>query len=218
MENCPLCGASFDNISKWGIRKFCSRKCANTRTHTPETKMQISKSVSEAFRKTDSNVLELRYKKVASSLAKPKLYCNCGKHISHTNKHKMCLGCYHSSDIAKENSAHYSKNYSKKYVTDSCGTKHFLMSSLEILYYEYLTKNNILWEKPKFITYTDDIGKLHKYTPDFYLVESCEYVEIKGYWWPNDKVKMAHVITQNSDLKFKILMRKDLINLMRDES
>ena len=56
-----------------------------------------------------------------------------------------------------------------------------------------LTKMNIGWIKLKMnnqsLLYIKD-GKEHKYTPDFYLPKENIYLEIKGYWWGDDKRKM----------------------------
>lgn len=41
----PSCGKTFDPVSKWGLKKFCSRKCANARVHSPETKKKIGEGV-----------------------------------------------------------------------------------------------------------------------------------------------------------------------------
>jgi hypothetical protein len=35
--NCPKCNVEFDNYSKWGVKKFCSRKCSNSRNFSAET-------------------------------------------------------------------------------------------------------------------------------------------------------------------------------------
>lgn len=39
---CPKCGVGFDNYSKWGPKKFCSRKCANSREQTDKANRQRS--------------------------------------------------------------------------------------------------------------------------------------------------------------------------------
>jgi endogenous inhibitor of DNA gyrase (YacG/DUF329 family) len=44
-DKCPKCGESFDPIGKWGRKKFCSRRCANGKVHSVETKQKISKSM-----------------------------------------------------------------------------------------------------------------------------------------------------------------------------
>lgn len=33
---CPKCGCTFNNYSKWGLKKFCSRACANYREATAQ--------------------------------------------------------------------------------------------------------------------------------------------------------------------------------------
>jgi len=44
--SCPKCNKEFDNFSKWGLKKFCSRKCANSREQTSEIKERKSKKLS----------------------------------------------------------------------------------------------------------------------------------------------------------------------------
>ena len=38
-----------------------------------------------------------------------------------------------------------------------------------------------------------------------------EYIEIKGYYWPSDKIKMDLVINQNPNLRIKILFEDDIV-------
>jgi len=45
MMNCPKCNSLFDEKSKWGIKKFCSRSCANSRIRTEEIKLSVSKAL-----------------------------------------------------------------------------------------------------------------------------------------------------------------------------
>ena len=89
----------------------------------------------------------------------------------------------------------------------------WLLSSLEIQYFEYLEKNNTEWVKPQYISYSTPDGKTHRYFSDFFLTQSNEYVEVKGYYWPTDKVKMKLVIEQNPSLYIKILFKEDIDNL-----
>jgi hypothetical protein len=43
IKNCPKCGIEFESISKWGDeRKFCSRKCANSKIMKEEQKQKLS--------------------------------------------------------------------------------------------------------------------------------------------------------------------------------
>ena len=101
---------------------------------------------------------------------------------------------------------------------DSNGEEALLMSSMEIEYYNYLVANSINWSKPKSLRYVDNIGKLHWYKPDFYLIDTQEIIEIKGHWWNNDKIKMQWVIEQNPTAKIKIIMKNDLKEIVGGKS
>ena len=48
---CPKCGKEFDDYSKWGPKKFCSRQCANSRVRTDEIKNKISNGVKKHIEK-----------------------------------------------------------------------------------------------------------------------------------------------------------------------
>ena len=53
-------------------------------------------------------------------------------------------------------------------------------------------------------------NKLRRYTPDFYLVDTCEYVEIKGYKTEKDDAKWCQF---PKDKTLKILVEYDLKQL-----
>ena len=42
IKNCEKCGVNFDAFSKWGEKRFCSRKCANSRIFSEESKLKKS--------------------------------------------------------------------------------------------------------------------------------------------------------------------------------
>lgn len=63
-----------------------------------------------------------------------------------------------------------------------------------------LNENNILWSRGTPFLYKIN-GKERRYTPDFYLKEHDIFIEIKGFWWGNDKEKMIAVLKQNPILK-----------------
>lgn len=62
----------------------------------------------------------------------------------------------------------------------------------ELNYAKWLDKNQIKWQRCKEsfeYVYGD---KKRRYTPDFYLIESDEYIEIKGYKTEKDDAKWQH--------------------------
>jgi len=77
----------------------------------------------------------------------------------------------------------------------------------------FLEENQVEWIRCKPLTYVLD-DKERKYTPDFYLPKYNLYVEIKGYWWGNDKKKMEAVIKQHQDKKFQIVETTDFKNIL----
>lgn len=82
-----------------------------------------------------------------------------------------------------------------------------LHGSWELAYVKYLDENSILWKRCKesFTYYFD--GKNRKYTPDFYLIDTDEYVEIKGYKTEKDIAKWAQFPKYR---KLTILMKSEL--------
>jgi len=125
------------------------------------------------------------------------------------NKYGMCQKCFFNSNEFNNVLGH-NRNYNRLRVLDSFGQEVLLLSSLEIKYYYYLTSNNIRWIQPKRLLYVDLKGKNRTYRPDFLLVDSAEYIEIKGYMWNEDEIKMKLVIEQHADKNIKILYKKDL--------
>ena len=84
-------------------------------------------------------------------------------------------------------------------------------SNWEVLYAKYLDENKISWSRPKDrFSYIHE-GKNHYYTPDFYLIDTQEYIEIKGYQTSRDISKWKHfphklIIIKYNELKeMKIL-------------
>jgi hypothetical protein len=50
MIDCPKCNNPFEEQGKWGIKKFCSRRCANSKPHSEESKLKIASSLKSRAR------------------------------------------------------------------------------------------------------------------------------------------------------------------------
>jgi len=46
IKNCPKCNKEFDDYSKWGAKKFCSRSCANSKEQTQLMRDKKAKKLS----------------------------------------------------------------------------------------------------------------------------------------------------------------------------
>ena len=76
-----------------------------------------------------------------------------------------------------------------------------------------LNELNILWIRNQYMNYfIDGVKKI--YNPDFYLQDSNEYIEVKGYFSDKDKIKMDAVIDQNPNAKIRFMNYKFYSNFI----
>lgn len=86
--------------------------------------------------------------------------------------------------------------------------KVYLDSTWELAYSKWLDKNMKKWKK-NYIKFPYEFqGKLRYYIPDFYLIDSDEYIEIKGYKTEKDLEKW-----KSFPYKLTILMKEELKKL-----
>lgn len=84
-------------------------------------------------------------------------------------------------------------------------------SKLERSYAKYLDGLGINWEyEAASFPYVDDKGKRRTYTPDFYLSDTEEYIEIKGYDKGNSSYKINRM--REIGLNIKIVRKGDFLN------
>lgn len=83
---------------------------------------------------------------------------------------------------------------------------------------EQFVEHHIKWTRSK-ITFDYTLnGKLKKYTPDFFLPDYNVFLEVKGYWWGNDRNKMDAVLDQYPNTKFVIIEKKQYDDIEKDFS
>ena len=83
-----------------------------------------------------------------------------------------------------------------------------------------LDEMNINWEKLKTNRHTFDYEmdeKVRSYTPDFYLKDYDVYLEVKGYWWGNDRRKMDIVLKKYPDKKIIIIEKIQYEKILQGE-
>ena len=136
-----------------------------------------------------------------------------GKKHTKDNIKKMCTI---QQKIARrgEECNFYGKCYHGKggwYTNDE--TKIWMRSTWELKFAKYLDLNNIQWtfEKNIFpIIYNDKKGT---YRPDFYLIDLDLYVEIKGWWRDDAKIKYTAFKEQYKNIQIEIYDSKKLKEL-----
>lgn len=138
--------------------------------------------------------------------------------VSNTIKNKVLNGTYVPNRMSLEarrnlstsQSLHNRGGKSKWYKVNNQLVQGKWERDLAIL----MTELSIDWFKPKT---NNDIfnyklnNKIKSYTPDFYLKEYGIFLEIKGYWWGDDRNKMNLVLEQNVILKDNLkIIEKEL--------
>ena len=204
------------------INNFCNRTCSakfnNSKrdTYSEEYKKSISEGL-KFFHNTPEQVQTRKerkriYKENLKNSLKTKTCRVCGIPINKKNKHDYCITCWFKSDEFQLNIGH-GRKYDKQYVYNKwTNTNVYLQSGLEKQYYDYLTKYDIEWIKPEPLKYIKD-DKEHSYFCDFYLPQENKYIEVKGYMWENDEVKMKLIQEQHLEIHINILHKKDIKQL-----
>jgi len=77
----------------------------------------------------------------------------------------------------------------------------------ELNYAKWLDKNQIKWQRCRDSFSYEFEGKTRRYTPDFYLIDSDEYIEIKGYKTEKDDAKWSQFPSYRT---LKVLLEDDL--------
>lgn len=211
-----------------GNPKFCSKSCAakynnKSRVRTEASKRRTSEAVKKAL-KGQSKIMSERSKAAWNKpdrkrqRRRDRLCTVCGCKITFENKYEYCKEHWILSDEFQEHIANYAR-FVKGYVYNVWeGSFVYLLSQLEFDYYDFLSEERIEWRKPAPLQYITEDGKSHFYFPDFYLVKSKVYTELKGYMWNNDAIKLQLVKEQHPEITLEILSRKDVDNLINVES
>lgn len=137
-----------------------------------------------------------------------------GKHLSNKHKQKISERMYERTCRGWSHCKYFEVfNLTTNEIVKVQGT-------WQLKYAEYLNQNNISWIRSrkvnlKYRLHQDDY--LHTYYPDFYLPDSDQYIEIKGRYQQEHKIKMKKVIQQNNDKTIIMLFKQDLEVLLNQK-
>lgn len=198
---CPKCQKEYQvelteaEFKRGDYRKFCSRKCANSRAHTDETKQKIRESL-----KTSQTLINPKPLKI--------YYCkNCGKPftvVDNDGGRKFCCkecretwlkeNIYSKSGGYRKGSGRGEHGWYKGIHCDSSWELAFLIYHLE--------HGNKIDRCHDFVMYEYQ-GEMHKYFPDFIL--NGTIYEIKGYkskqWEAKEKAIPNLIVLYKDDMK-----------------
>lgn len=188
---CEKCGKEIDG--SYGSGRFCSKSCANSHTRSRISRIKTSEKLKKFYK--DKGVKSIFYD---GHIRKCEI---CGKDIPVTPKNyahykniKTC-GCSECKGKSraknfKDRDAFIKKTRENalknnfggfnmhriKYTVDG----KIVDSTYEKILAEDLTRNNIKWTRCNRFKYIDNKGKLHYYTPDFYLPDYNIYLDPKN--------------------------------------
>lgn len=165
---------------------------------TTEQRKKINSKINSNPNKIGKTKLSLeklrRNGKINYSGNKERMTEEVRKKISETMKKKK-LGGYRKGS-GRGNGNWYESNIAGKVYLDS---------SYELEYAKYLDSKNVKWKKNRIkFPYLFE-GKERFYIPDFYLIDSDEFVETKGYKTDKDEAKW-----KSFPYKLTVLFKKEL--------
>lgn len=170
--------------------------------HTSSTVSDIAK-MANVNQVTISTYLKSRGVSIINKKAKPFPLCGCGCGTPLTDrraKYKRGHGPYqpfkghrHSDDtrsrisLKVQESIRGSHHYQKRFYYTRGRIQIAMRSAWEVEIAEWLDTLKIMWEyEPKAFS----LSSGGSYSPDFYLPEFSCYVEVKGYWLEDARVKV----------------------------
>lgn len=198
-NKCVNCGSS---ISRYGTR---CHSCENKRKYKfgligykGKLKEVITKDILiELYEKQGKNI-----KEIAKIL-------KCGHSSIHNylKKFNISINAFNrntwiNSHIGRNNCRYGKAPIFKKIKYSDIWFK----SSWEMLFYKWCLENNI---KSLYESKTFDLGRC-TYTPDFYLPEFNLYIEVKGHWFKDAKVKFELFKKIYCGIQIKIVDKKEL--------
>lgn len=94
------------------------------------------------------------------------------------------------------------------------GTLIKLQGSWELAYARHLDEQEIEYEVHHGrIPYTDDEGVARSYYPDFKLLETNEYIDVKNPLYVEKHARKIELVRQQNDIKLTVLGKKELHSL-----
>jgi len=105
-----------------------------------------------------------------------------GRKVSNSTKEKLLkIASENNNGIIKTKFYKIYSPYMEKFVA--------VQGTYELKYSKYLNENNINWVRSRKISiqYVKEDNVIKNYYPDFYLPQTDEYIEIKGYFFLKDK-------------------------------
>lgn len=205
LKNCPKCNIEFNAYSIWGVKKFCSRKCGNSRVRTEEIKNKISKGVIRS-----PKAIAAREKQKQNAIFGNKICPVCQKNFSVFPSSKKRIYC--SKECYLRDSEHkYRSQTSGGYRPGSGRSKSgyykgiYCGSTYELCWVIYNLDYNIQFSRFERVLESQEL----KYYPDFILDDGKTIIEIKGFE-KKESVDRKTKLAESFGYIVKVLRYEDL--------
>jgi len=187
---------------------YCSRSCSGKvnnvgRITSEETKLKIAKSLIGTKSPFKGLLKVPRVEVICANNRCNKLFIA----IKYRNRKYCSNQCHMKVMGGKSTSAKASKG--KAGIREDISCKIYFRSRWEANYARLLNYLKINWE---YESKTFDLG-YQNYTPDFYLPDSDEYVEVKNFLWKYSKIRDKNFRKLYPDIKLKLILSEDYLKL-----
>lgn len=168
LQRCPKCQTEFNAWSLWGLKKFCSRKCANSRgPRSDEFKAKVSKKLTG---KTKTAPSATKGKHLVPRVERTCQSCQEKFIVKTSDKKKYC-----SVACRKKHAGGYREGSGRAKVGYYKGV--YCGSTYELCWVIYNLDHGVKFTRFNGCLEKDGV----KYYPDFLLADKTTIVEIKGY-------------------------------------
>ena len=103
-----------------------------------------------------------------------------------------------------------------KYLSEDGSKTYYMRSSWELDYARFLDYTRLKWEYECATFPLSVDGERTSYTPDFYLPDSNEYVEVKGYYSDKNKKKMQVFFDTYADTYVRMIFESEMKEVWKD--
>lgn len=196
-------------------KKYCSRNCANSHEKTLQQKEHIRSKLLGKQYVTRMLKTCLLCGKSFKTLKNTQLFCSKSCSLEHKRTPEQRIKQSIRMTGIKHKFGHKTGGYrigstwSKGcwYQSPIAGNV-YLDSSWELKYAKWLDYNQISWKRNTTRFHYQYENKSHYYIPDFYIIDTQQYVQIKGYKTKRDLAKWEYF-----PHKLNVLMKQELESL-----
>lgn len=173
-ENSPNLCLNCNHSLEYGKKnnKFCSSSCAATYNNIKKDYTTFKPGPKPGFKPKNKSLIKNKQEKPQFTKINWCIVCS----TPFIGNRKTCSEQCCKTSLS--NSSKNRKNIFNKCVIEYNGIK--LGSKYELEVAKSLDENFIKWNQPKPLTYFDNIGKEHKYYPDFYLPDYNIFLDPKN--------------------------------------